>query len=62
MLPRLVGGAELSLIERFLLSPRLVAQDQFPKVSTGGAPFENVGGGGVAGLECDCGCEGPWRE
>jgi hypothetical protein len=60
MLPLRVGGAELSLTERFLLSPRLAEfQDQLPKVSTGGAPFENVGGGGVAGLECDCGCEGP---
>ena len=62
MLPLRVGGAELSLTERFLLSRLAEFQDQLPKLSTGGAPFVNVGGGGVAGLECDCDCEELWRE
>ena len=62
MLPLLVGGAELSLTDRFLLSPRLAEfHDQLPKVSMGGAPtFTKGGGGGVVGL--DCGWEGGWRE
>ena len=60
MLPLLVGGAELSLTERFLLSRPAEFHDQLPKLSMGGAPFENDGGGGVVGLEC--GCEDPCRE
>lgn len=60
MLPLLVGGAELSLTDRFLLSPRLAAfHDQLPKLSIAPPPLVNDGGG-VAGLEC--GCEALWRE
>lgn len=60
MLPLLVGGAELSLTERFLLSPRFAAfHDQFPKLSIPPPPLAN-GGGGVAGLEW--GCEALWSE
>jgi len=61
MLPRLVGGAELSLTDRFLLSPRLAeVHDQLPKLSTAGAPLAKGGGGGVVGLEC--GRDKPWKE
>lgn len=61
MLPLLVGGAELSLTERFLLSPRLAAfHDQFPKLSIAPPPPLANGGGGVAGLEW--GCEALWSE
>lgn len=55
MLPLRVGGAELSLTDRFLLSPRLAAfHDQFPKLSGAPPPLANGGGGGEAGLEWGC--------
>ena len=65
MLPLLVGGAELSLIERFLLSFRLAEfQDQLPNVSSGGPPpLVTAPWGGVAGLEYEwCDCVEPGRE
>lgn len=50
MLPRLVGGAELSLIARFLFSRLAEFQDQLLKLSMVVIPFEN-GGGGVVGRD-----------
>ncbi len=59
MLPRRVGGAELSLTARFrllLLSPPLrfaEFQDQLLKLSRPALPLEK-GGGGVSGREWGC--------
>lgn len=56
ILPLLVGGAELSLTVKPPLLPLLAEfHVQLVKVSRPLPPFEKGGGGGVSGLECDCG-------
>lgn len=62
MLPRLVGGAELSFTAS-PAAPRLATfHDQLPKVLSAGAPplVNDVGGPGLAGR--DGGCDAPWSE
>lgn len=59
MLPLLVGGADVSLTDRFLLSPRFAEfHDQLPKVSL---PLTK-GGGGVAGRDCELCCDAACSE
>lgn len=54
MLPLLVGGADMSLIERFLFSRLAEFQDQLLRLSNPFPilPFEN-GAGGVAGRDSE---------
>lgn len=65
MLPRRVGGTELSLMARL---PRLTADphDQFAKESGPPPPPPPLGklegGGGVAGLEPGRCCDADWKE
>lgn len=55
MLPRRVGGVEMSRIERFLLSRLAEVQDQLFKLSRllPTLPLENGGAGGLAGRESE---------
>lgn len=55
MLPRRVGGVEISRMERFLLSRLAEFQDQLFKLSKllPILPLENGGAGGVAGRESE---------
>ena len=54
MLPRLVGGAELSLTDRRLSFRFAEFHDQLLKLSSPLLPLEKGGGGGVSGLEWGC--------